>query len=127
MMAVVYVINPFSEIEGAKERGSFFEAFALAVTYFDYYSYLILRPHIPEEKLDKIFTRKKIEELFDRKLIKKETRNNMKEINELRNDLIHPKGDMTLKYKLTPEQKDLVNKTLDCIRELRSILGLENP
>ncbi len=117
----LYVINAPSEIRSAIEREAYFEAFALAVTYFDYYSYIKLSPYIPEGKLDRISTGKKREELYNRDMIREDTRDKMKKITELRNKLIHPKGDMTLKYRLTEKQKHLAKDSLCCIDKLKNI------
>lgn len=66
-------------------------------------------------------TGKKREELYNRNMISEDTRDKMKKITELRNKLVHPKGDMTLKYRLTEKQRHLAKDALGCIEKLKNI------
>jgi len=115
------LINPFSEIDNARQRKSYFEAFALAGTYFEYYGYLKLKGIISREKLDRMTAGPIREALIKRKLIDPKINKKMKEVITLRNDLVHPEGDIARKYRLKSDEIALLDVAKECIKELMFI------
>ena len=115
------LINPFSEIDNARQRKSYFEAFALAGTYFEYYGYLKLRGIISRKKLDRMTAGSIREALIKRKLIDPKINKKMKEVIVLRNDLVHPEGDIARKYRLKSDEIALLDVAKECIKELMFI------
>ena len=121
--AVVVIINPYQEIDNATSRDDYFNAFVVAVSFFEYYGYRKLRDffknQISDDKLERLSASEIMIFLFGLKIIDQPTYARMKDVIDMRNDLVHPKGDIAKKYRLDKnEAKSLLGKAKQVIEAL---------
>lgn len=114
------VINPIAEITKSMQNKDYFGAFTNAVAFFEYLGYkkLVksLKGKINEEKLSRFSVSKIVILLFCLDIIKQPTYAKMFEVIKVRNDLIHPKEDVGLRYTIDDDKAErLVEKAKEVI------------
>lgn len=121
--------NPIAVIDGALEREghfSYFTAFSLACTFFEYLSYVTLRKKERNKKGEKIevFLNKgkygpKLYELIDRLkeecIITPEIFDKMNKVRCIRNKMVHSRGDISKLYQPTEDERLLIEDAKNCI------------
>jgi len=123
-------INPIKDIEDACKSNSFFTAFALASTYFEYEANLILgtrfENRISLEILEKWNLQTKIRLLFGLDMVDRTTHDKISQIIKIRNKLMHPVNiwengrmrDIFLRYRLTEKEKSYLLSFNECYAKL---------
>jgi len=119
------VENPVGYLKKARQNRDYFLFFALAVSYFEFYGYQILRRCYWDKVPDKFKKRKIlgahaiIREMKNQKMISETAYKNMKDINVKRNDIVHSKTDIHLKYKMDDEGRILMDNAIAYVDKLK--------
>jgi hypothetical protein len=122
------MVNPRMEIEGARDRGDYFAAFALSTTYFEAYASIVLQKslknQVGKDRLERLSVSEIAAILYGIGAIDQATYQKILEVTKQRNQLVHP-DDIALRYKLDTGPTDkLLEKAIEAIEELREKAGL---
>ena len=118
------VNNPIVVIDEALEREGYFShfsAFTLACAFFEYFSYVNLRKKgvdmatLSESNERGPSLSKLIRTLKKEGIINSETFKKMDEVREIRNKMVHPKGDISRLYKPTEDERLQIETAKECI------------
>jgi hypothetical protein len=125
LQAGLIVINPVAVIKNLIEKKEYFEAFANAITFFEYLGYRKL-----SSSLDGKISRKKLSRLsvsnintflYSLDLIDQASYSKIAETIKIRNKLIHPIENIGLRYKIDEENANrILNKAIEVIQLLQN-------
>jgi len=125
LAATFAVENPIGYLNKARQNRDYFLFFALAVSYFEFYGYQILRKfhwdNVPDDfkNNDRLTAYPIILQLDEQKVVKKKTFDKMKKINQKRNSIVHSKTDIHLKYEMDDEGRVLMENAIEIVEKLK--------
>jgi len=118
--------EPIGLITRAKDSKNYYDAISLSCSYFQSFGKKILLRHsqknrnpISKSKMDDMDLYHIINELSDRDIIDKTTRDKMHEVRELRNDFQHDNLAFKISSSKAAEVEAKVIKALDCVKIIK--------
>ena len=123
--ATFAVENPVEYLKKARQNWDYFLFFALAVSYFEFYGYQMLRKcHWDNvqnkfKKIKRLPASRILMELSNQGVVNKKVYEKMKKINDKRNSIVHSKTDIHVKYEMDDEGRELMENAIEYVEKMK--------